>query len=73
MNFSTDPPCRSTIPFIRSKYLASSARSASGSVDSPSSVDPVRSQKSTVTVLRTSRGRAGAATGAPHSGQNLNA
>ncbi len=55
MNFSTVPPCDSTIAFIRSKYRASSARSASGSVDSPSAVDPVTSQNSTVTVLRCSR------------------
>jgi hypothetical protein len=55
MNFSTAPPCDSTIAFIRSKYLASKARSASGSVDSPSAVEPVTSQNSTVTVFRCSR------------------
>ena len=54
MNFSTVPPCDSTIPRIRSKYRASSARNASGSVDSPSAVDPVTSQNSTVTVFRCS-------------------
>ena len=55
MNFSTVPPCDSTIPLIRSKYRASSARNASGSVDSPSAVEPVTSQNSTVTVFRCSR------------------
>jgi len=43
------------IAFIRSKYRASNARNASGSVDSPSSVDPVTSQNNTVTVFRCSR------------------
>jgi hypothetical protein len=55
MNFSTVPPCDSTIAFIRSKYAASSARKAPGSSRSPSSVEPVTSQKSTVTALRCSR------------------
>ncbi len=54
MNFSTEPPCRSTIPLIRSKYRASSARSASGSVDSPSAVEPTTSQNSTDTTFRRS-------------------
>jgi hypothetical protein len=36
-----------------------------GSVRSPSAVDPVRSQKTTVTVLRTSRPVAAVASGAP--------
>jgi len=58
MNFSTEPPCDSTIPLIRSKYRASTA---SGSTDSPSAVEPTTPQKSTVTTLRcapivTSRG-----------------
>src|SRR6476646_9208080 len=48
------------------------ARSASGSVASPSAVEPVRSQKTTVTVFRTSR-RAGASVrGAAQLPQNLN-
>ena len=67
MNFSTVPPCRSTIAFIRSKYRASSARNASGSVDSPSAVDPTTSQNTTVTVLRCST--PGAARGAAHASQ----
>jgi hypothetical protein len=65
MNFSTVPPCDSTIAFIRSKKRASSARSASGSIDSPSVVDPVTSQKRSVTVLRISRGVAAGASAAP--------
>ena len=70
MNFSNVPPCNSTIAFIRAKYRASSARNASGSVDSPSFVEPVTSQNSTVTVFRCSR-PATVAAAAPHSGQNL--
>ena len=54
MNFSTVPPWSSTIPFIRSKYRANRARNASGSFVSPSEVEPVTSQKSTVTVFRCS-------------------
>ena len=49
------PTCDSTIPRIRSKYRANNARNASGSVDSPSAVDPVTSQNTTVTVFRCSR------------------
>src|SRR5262249_53483082 len=56
--------------FIRSKKRASRARSASGSVCSPSEVDPATSQKTTVTVFRTSCPAPEA--GSPHSGQNLN-
>jgi hypothetical protein len=69
MNFSTVPPSRSTISRIRSKYRASSARNASGSVDSPSAVDPVTSQNSTVTVVRCSR--LSPVRGEAHSLQNL--
>src|SRR5262245_24904436 len=42
------------------------ARSASGSTDSPSAVDPTRSQKSTVTTLRCSRAGSEPASSAPH-------
>ena len=42
------------------------ARSASGSVDSPSAVEPTTSQKRTVTTLRCSRGGSAAASAAPH-------
>jgi hypothetical protein len=69
MNFSTVPPCVSTIPFIRSKYRASSALSASGSVDDPSFVDPVTSQKTTVTVFRISRTGAATSSEEPHTSQ----
>ena len=68
MNFSTEPPWRSTIPLIRSKYRASSARSASGSVDSPSAVEPTTSQNSTVTTFRCSPEPPPSA--APHASQN---
>jgi hypothetical protein len=71
MNFSTEPPCASTIPLIRSKYRANNARSASGSVDSPSSVEPVMSQKTTVTVFLTSRAGTAASNGVPHLGQKF--
>jgi hypothetical protein len=54
MNFSTVPPWRSTISRMRAKYRASSARRASGSVDSPSAVEPTTSQNSTVTTFRRS-------------------
>ena len=47
-------------------------RSASGSVDSPSAVDPTRSQKRTVTTLRCSRAAAAAVSGTPQNGQNGN-
>ena len=70
MNFSTVPPCDSTIARIRSKYRARSDRSASGSTDSPSAVEPATSQKTTVTVFRCSRGES-AASVAPHESQNL--
>ena len=54
-NFSTVPPWRSMIARRSSKYRRMRARSASGSVDSPSAVEPTRSQKRTVTTLRCSR------------------
>src|SRR5690349_21647682 len=41
-------------------------RSASGSVDSPSAVEPTRSQNRIVTTLRCSRGGAAPASSAPH-------
>ena len=64
---------------VRLDDRASSARSsgraaprtASGSVDSPSAVEPVTSQKTTVTVLRTSSGGSAAMSAAPHSRQNF--
>ena len=42
------------------------ARSASGSVDSPSAVEPTRSQKRTVTTLRCSRAGSTTASAVPH-------
>ena len=47
-------------------------RIASGSSRSPSAVDPVTSQKTTVTVLRTSRGAATGVSAAPQLPQNRN-
>ena len=52
MNFSTVPPWRSIIARISSKYRLITASSASGSSSSPSAVEPVTSQNSTVTTLR---------------------
>ena len=70
MNFSTVPPWRSSALFISSKYRDITRRSDSGSSFSPSAVEPVTSQNTTVTVLRTSRAGAGAASGAAQAGQN---
>jgi hypothetical protein len=73
MNLSTVPPCDSTIAFIRSKYRANNARNASASIDSPSSVDPATSQKTTDTVFRTSRLAVGCeVSGAVQKPQNWN-
>ena len=69
MNFSTEPPCDSTIPRITSKYRANSARNASGSVDSPNAVEPTTSQNSTDTTFRRSAEPPPSA--APHASQNL--
>ena len=55
MNFSTTPPWRSAAARIRSKYVASIARTTSGSYVSPSSVESVTSAKSTVTTFRWAR------------------
>ena len=44
---------------------------ASGSVDSPSAVEPTRSQKRTVTTLRCSREGSAEASAVPHELQNL--
>ncbi len=74
MNFSTVPPCRATARSISSKYRAMTPARASGSSRSPSSVEPVTSQNTTVTVLRTSddADAAAASRGAPQNGQNAN-
>src|SRR4029077_10018467 len=70
MNFSTVPPCRSRAARISSKYRDITRRSDSGSSRSPIAVDPVTSQKTTVTVLRVSCCATGSASGAAHAGQN---
>ena len=54
MNFSTVPPWRSSAARISTKYRDMTRRSDSGSRRSPMAVEPVTSQKTTVTVLRTS-------------------
>ena len=51
-NFSTVPPARSTGVRMASNQRVITARRASGSSRSPSSVEPATSQKSTVTVFR---------------------
>ncbi len=52
MNFSTIPPCASTIRVAVSKYVLRSSRTASGSRSSAMVVKPTRSVKSTVTRRR---------------------
>src|SRR5690348_8535224 len=52
MNFSTVPPWRSTGARIASCHRPRTSRSDSASSASPSVVDPTRSQKRIVTVLR---------------------
>jgi hypothetical protein len=85
MNFSTDPPCRSTMAAISSKNRDMTRRRDSASRRSPSPVEPVTSANNTVTVLRTSRTgastsncrpqawqkRARSAFGSPQAGQVL--
>ncbi len=70
MNFSTEPPCRSRAARIASKYRVMTLRSDSGSRRSPSSVEPVTSQKTIVTVLRISAA-SGAASRAPQTEQKF--
>ena len=70
-NFSTVPPWASTTPLMAAKYRAITERIASASRRSPSAVDPVTSQKMTVTVLRVSVAGDVTARFAPHSRQNL--
>ena len=71
ITFSTVPPCRSTGPRIAASNRAITPRMTSGSNRSPSSVEPTTSQRSTVTVLRTSRAVPSAVgRGAAHAMQN---
>ena len=55
MNFSTVPPWRSSSARTRSWYGPRSASTSSGSIDSARAVKPTRSQKTTVTTLRSRR------------------
>ena len=72
MNFSTVPPWRSIEARIVSKYLVMTLRSGSGSSPSPIAVDPVTSQNTIETVLRTSpAGSAGAVSGVAQFRQNF--
>src|SRR5512141_1296682 len=73
MNFSTVPPWRSIASVIAAKYRDITRRTASGSSRSPSAVDPVTSQKITVTVFLTSPAAVGADSGSglPQALQNL--
>src|SRR5580658_1308498 len=66
MNFSTVPPCCSITFRAASKYRRITSRRLSGSSRSPSAVEPVTSQKSTVTVLRWAREGAVVFSDAPH-------
>ena len=63
MNFSTVPPWRSIASVIAAKYRDITRRTASGSSRSPSAVDPVTSQKITVTVFLTSPATVGVGLG----------
>ncbi len=66
MNFSGVPPRAVISALIASKYRSVTARRVSGSSTPDRAVEPTRSQKSTVTGLRSSAGggAAGAGTGA---------
>ena len=70
MYFSTVPPCRSIAARIVSKYRDCTSRMDSGSSCSPSAVEPVTSQNTMETVLRTSRAGATGESGVEHAGQN---
>ena len=70
MYFSTVPPCRSIAARIVSKYRDCTSRIDSGSSCSPSAVEPVTSQNTMETVLRTSRAGATGESGVEHAGQN---
>ena len=72
MNFSTVPPWRPRIVLASSNQFAIRARTASGSRDSPSAVEPTTSAKRTVTVFRTSRAGAASTSGAPQAPQKRN-
>jgi hypothetical protein len=62
MNFSTVPPYRPMIVPATSKYSDSSSRTASGSRDSASGVNPTRSQNSTEHTRRSATGPPAAVT-----------
>ena len=72
MNFSTVPLWRSIASVIAAKYRDITRRTASGSNRSPSAVEPVTSQKITVTAFRTSPATVGvdSGRGLPHALQN---
>ncbi len=72
MNFSTTPPWRSTMVLTRSNERVRRPRSVSGSICSPMAVDPTRSQKRTVTVLRDSALAAAATSAAPQDCRTAN-
>ena len=73
-NFSLSPPNRSTSALTSAKSSPWRTRSSSGSMRSPSAVDPATSAKRTVTTRRSSCVHSGAArrarSGVPHVGQN---
>src|SRR4051794_20042371 len=72
MYFSITPPCRWRMSRISAKYRCITSRSDSGSMLSPRAVESFRSQKTTVTVLRTSGVGADGASGVPQKPHSLN-
>ena len=70
MNFSTVPPCRSSVACIASKYRHITRRSDSGSSRSPSAVEPTTSVKTTVTTFRVSASLGWASSRSPQASQN---
>ena len=71
MNFSTMPPWRSSSARMVSKYRVITSRSDSESSCSPMLVDPLRSEKTIVTILRTSCAGAAASSAEPQAKQNF--
>ena len=72
MYFSTVPPCRSSTSFISAKYRDMTSRTVSESIRSARLVEPLRSEKTIVTVFRTSRAGADGTSSAPQKPQSRN-
>ena len=71
MNFSTVPPWRSIAACMAAKKRCMTSRRDSGSSASPIAVEPTTSQKTIVTVLRTTDRGSASTRGAAHSMQNF--